>query len=101
MGDLAIVQGAKRFPYAGGEHLRRCSPLSALPDGGVCAYNVHPRSSGAIATVEVFATPRSPIAMAISARCSTARRMEVCSGAVSLLRRRSQRQNWRRNPPLR
>ncbi len=80
------------------------SPVKSLirvPDGGVCAYKVHPRSSAAMARVEEFATPTSPIAMAISARCSTARRMEGCSGAVSLLRNRSQRQNWRRNPPLR
>ena len=41
------------------------------------------------------------MAMAISARCSTARCIEVCSGAVSLSRSTSQRQNWRSAPPLR
>ncbi len=88
VGDLVIVQSAKRFPDAVATP-SSVQSLSALPDGGVCAYNVHPRSSGATATVEVFATPRSPIAMAISARCSTARRIEACSGAVSLSRSRS------------
>ena len=57
-----------------------------MPRGGLCAYNVHPRSSAATAIVVVLARPRSPIAIAISARCSTARRIEVCSGAVSRLR---------------
>ena len=101
VGDLAIVQGAQRFPRTGRRRLLPRSPSSGIPDGGVCAYNVQPRSSGAMANIEVFATPRSPIAMAISARCSTARRIEACNGAVSRLRNRSQRQNCRRNPPLR
>ena len=39
--------------------------------------------------------------MVISARCSTARCMDVCRGAVSLSRNTSQRQNWRSAPPLR
>ena len=41
------------------------------------------------------------MAMAMSARCSTARRMEVCRGAVSLPRSLSFRQSWRSAPPLR
>ena len=41
------------------------------------------------------------MAMAMSARCSTARRIEVCRGAVSLPRSLSFRQSWRSAPPLR
>src|SRR5271166_5692105 len=75
--------------------------LIGVPRAGLCAYNVHPRSSGATAIGVVLATPRSPIAIAISARCSTARRMEACRGEVSLPRNRSFRQTWRSAPPLR
>ena len=95
VGDLVIVQDAERLPHPGDRRRRRRSRRSGCRDAGVCAYNVQPRSSAAIAIVVVLATPRSPIAIAISARCSTARRMEACSGAVSLLRSRSHRQNWR------
>jgi hypothetical protein len=74
---------------------------SATPAGWVWAYSVQPRSSAASATVVLFATPRSPMAMAISPRCSTARRIDACSGAVSLLRNRTRRQIWLMMPPLR
>ena len=74
---------------------------SGIPRTGLCAYNVHPRSRSATAIVDVLATPTSPMAMAISARCSTARRIEATSGAVSLPRSRSFRQSWSSAPPLR
>jgi hypothetical protein len=77
------------------------SASSGWPRTGECVYSVQPRSSVAIATVAVLATPRSPIAIAISARCSTVRCIDACRGAVSLDRSRSLRQIWRNAPPLR
>ena len=74
---------------------------SVVPRGAVWANIVQPRSKADSVSVEVLAAPRSPTAMAIRARCSTARCIEVCSGAVSLSRNTSQRQNWRNAPPLR
>ena len=71
------------------------------PRAGRCAYSVHPRSRADTAIGVVLASPTSSTAIAISARCSIARRIEVCSGAVSLSRSRSLRQNCRRTPPPR
>ena len=67
---------------------------SVTPRGWVWAYSVHPRSRAANAIVVLLATPSSPMAIAISPRCSTARRIDACSGAVSLLRSRTRRQIW-------
>ncbi len=75
--------------------------LRGTPRTALCEYNVQPRLSSATATTAVLATPKSPMAMAISARCSTARRIEVCSGAVSEPRNLSLPQSWRSVPPLR
>ena len=74
---------------------------SGVPRAGVCAYNVHPRSSGVTAIGEVLATPRSPMAIAISARCSTTRRIDAWNGAVSPPRSVNFRHSWRSAPPLR
>ena len=99
--DLVSVQGVQRFPHFGDRRGRWRISSSGTPRMGLCAYSVHPRSRAATAIVEVLATPASPMAMAISARCSTARRIEACRGAVSVSRSRSLRQSWRSAPPLR
>ena len=96
-----FVQHAQRLPHVGDRGRRPAHSSIGMPRAGVCAYSVQPRSSAATDIVVVLARPRSPMAIAISARCSTARRIEVCSGAVSLARSRSLRQNWRSAPPLR
>ena len=72
-----------------------------LPLGAVWANTVQPRSRPARHSVLVLARSRSPTAIVINARCSTARCSDICSGAVSLSRNTSQRQNCRSAPPLR
>ena len=108
-----VISEERRSPWeiwwrcrtASDSHTVGTDPASALssgvPRGGVWENMVQPRSRPATVRVAVFATPRSPAAMVISARCSTARCMDVCRGAVSLSRNTSQRQNWRSAPPLR
>ena len=72
-----------------------------VPRAWLWAYIVQPRSSEATDSVALLARLRSPIAIAIRPRCSTARRTDSCSGAVSLVRSRNFRQNWRNAPRLR
>ena len=93
----------RRAPATPGRRgIRRAEVASRVtPRGWVWAYSVQPRSRAASEIVVLLATPSSPMAIAISPRCSTARRIDACSGAVSLFRSRTRRQSWRRMPPLR
>ncbi len=101
VGDLVIVQDPQRppdpRPPASSRWLRR-----AECRGRGCARTTSTRDRAAsTASGEVLATPRSPMAIAISARCSTMRRIEAWNGAVSPPRRVNLRQSWRSAPPLR
>ena len=97
--DAVLVQDAQRVP--GGTDR---NPVDAFVERyaprRVCACIVQPRSSDATEIVEL-----TQIQIAdgdvIRPRCSTARRTESCSGAVSLARNRSLRQNCRMAPSLR
>ena len=98
--DLVVVQVSQRFPHPGDRRRRWRIRRAGSPRMGLCAYNVQPRSRAATRSSRCWPHPASPMAMAISARCSTARRIDACRGAVSVSRSRSLRHSWRSAPPL-